>query len=59
MDDRWRFLYCAWPELRGRMREGRAGSEETGASGRGRTGGKSPVGRPGRDADRTRVGKRP
>ena len=33
MDDRWRFLYCAWPELRGRMREGRAGNEETGASG--------------------------
>ena len=33
MDDRWTFLYCAWPELRGRMGGAWAGSEETGASG--------------------------
>ena len=31
MDSRWTFLHRARPELRGRMRIGRAGSEETGA----------------------------
>ena len=31
MDNRLRILYCMQPERRGRMRIGRAGSEETGA----------------------------
>ena len=58
MDNRWRFLYCAWPELRGRMRRARAGSEETGASGEAGREEKPPPG--GRAATRTerRVGKR-
>ena len=37
MDNRWRFLYRAWTELRGRGGETRAGNGKTGASGGGGT----------------------
>ena len=57
MDDRWTFLYCARPELRGRMRRARAGGDRPGASGEAAREENPPWG--GRAATRTekRVGK--
>ena len=34
MDNRWKFLYCVWPELWGRMDKMWAGKGKTGANAR-------------------------
>ena len=59
MDSRWTFLHRARPELRGRMRIGRAGNEETGVSGKAEREEKPPQGSLPVMRTEREVGKRP
>ena len=59
MDSRWRFLHRMQPELRGRMRIGRAGNGDTGASAEAPWEASPPWRGRGATRTETQVGKRP
>ena len=58
MENRYRFLYPVWTELRGRMHGARAGNGKTGASAGGRGQERPPAGGRRREAERNEVAKR-